>query len=737
MNGLITIATNGECLQRAVALSISAKRFGVPTVLLYARIQPSRYSTFFEEVVDVSKHMPINQSSTHRDRELKKLCYQYSQRYAACAFANANSLVIRDPAPMFRVLSEFGIHTPGGSVVAAKQAWATPSGLSAREVATAVGVGESSPIHTLNSGFLFWTRGHRAEKWFHRFESLFHDILETPQYSATKSVNDALCMSLAFAHLDIPLNFSDSSIGVWDAIDLQLCIKSEKFRCKKGHFWNGHVFHPFIANFGDGAPSALYRECVKYLQDTIEAASLPLFAPKPTGDAPNVLSSFICRAKFDAYSISREEYSAIIRYVKENNICSVLEFGPGASTWAFLEAGCKVVTCESNPRFLKHYRDVFKEYPEVKVIEYKDEAEIEIPQLGSACFDLGLVDGPVGLRPEDPRKFSRLNSSEFTSRRCSKWVLHDSLRPGEQETLRIFREKGWSLRPLAGHPKLTEVSRGLDTSAINSAQHATHKINSSESISYRSYDFSHWSSLPKVSCQCITFGRPELLNEAVESFLRQDYPGVKELVILNDSESVLLECYDDSQIYVENVRRRFRTIGEKRNACCALSTGDVILPWDDDDICLPWRISVTIEKMINRQYSKPSQLWYLGTDGLSIRKSMAHAMGGWSRELFDSVRGYPHIQSGQDQAIEGLFGKTGLRNVTQLTEHDVFYIYRFPGTGSYHLSAHGYGQGYDRAGKFVSENVRQGTYKISPHWKLDYVAMVQDAITSHSGKNGC
>ena len=44
------------------------------------------------------------------------------------------------------------------------------------------------------------------------------------------------------------------------------------------------------------------------------------------------------------------------------------------------------------------------------------------------------------------------------------------------------------------------------------------------------YDFSAWPKLPFVSCQCLTFGRPAMLNEAVECFLRQDYPGPKECV---------------------------------------------------------------------------------------------------------------------------------------------------------------------------------------------------------------
>ena len=37
--------------------------------------------------------------------------------------------------------------------------------------------------------------------------------------------------------------------------------------------------------------------------------------------------------------------------------------------------------------------------------------------------------------------------------------------------------------------------------------------------------------LPKVSCICPTFARVYLLEEAIESFLRQDYKGEKELII--------------------------------------------------------------------------------------------------------------------------------------------------------------------------------------------------------------
>lgn len=247
----------------------------------------------------------------------------------------------------------------------------------------------------------------------------------------------------------------------------------------------------------------------------------------------------------------------------------------------------------------------------------------------------------------------------------------------------------------------------------------------------RAYNLDHWGDeLPRISCQCVTYGRPRLLMEAVESFLRQDYTGEKELVILNDHPEVLIENTGYDEIVVINCPRRFRTVGEKRNACCALCSGRIILPWDDDDIHLPWRISLTLERMTNLHYFKPDRLWYWANGTMSERKPIAHAQGGWSKELFDQVFGYDHIQSGQDQTIERRFEKTGLRATGEITPDETFYIYRYPGTGSYHLSAHGWGHGFHEATRFVNKHVPPGTYPIEPAWKDDYVARAQEAAAA-------
>jgi hypothetical protein len=42
---------------------------------------------------------------------------------------------------------------------------------------------------------------------------------------------------------------------------------------------------------------------------------------------------------------------------------------------------------------------------------------------------------------------------------------------------------------------------------------------------------------PAVSCVCLTYARPHLLEEAMRSFLQREYRGIHELLVLNDSSS--------------------------------------------------------------------------------------------------------------------------------------------------------------------------------------------------------
>lgn len=240
---------------------------------------------------------------------------------------------------------------------------------------------------------------------------------------------------------------------------------------------------------------------------------------------------------------------------------------------------------------------------------------------------------------------------------------------------------------------------------------------------------------------CLTYGRPHLLEESIESFLRQDYPGIKELVVLNDYEQQTLTC-EHLEVKVVNVSKRFRTVGEKRNACAALASHDVLFVWDDDDVFLPHRISFSLQHMHwEKGFFKPSKALILNNGAISGPKAnLFHSGCCFTRELFDRVRGYAHIGSGQDLALEQEFERVlgPGKNYNAIKLEEIFYLYRWSGTGSYHLSSFGRdkaGQttGNDKVADYVHRQVALGKVHVGeialhPQWKCDYSVLAAEFV---------
>lgn len=206
------------------------------------------------------------------------------------------------------------------------------------------------------------------------------------------------------------------------------------------------------------------------------------------------------------------------------------------------------------------------------------------------------------------------------------------------------------------------------------------------------YDFSHWDKLPKVVCACCTYGRENLLPEAVQCFLYQDYIGESHLVILNDQENIKY-TFNHPKVTVINVDKRFDTIGEKRNVCSLTVDSDIILPWDDDDIHLPWRISITVDRMKNHHFWKGDRFWNLGKDVAKYRTPIpcnAPSMAGFSTELFKKVGGYNWMQAGEDGNLQEKFYRLGYKDIGHLNNNEVYYIYRSFESSGYHLTTTAY-----------------------------------------------
>ncbi|HEY8105973.1 MAG TPA: glycosyltransferase, partial [Gemmatimonadales bacterium] len=248
---------------------------------------------------------------------------------------------------------------------------------------------------------------------------------------------------------------------------------------------------------------------------------------------------------------------------------------------------------------------------------------------------------------------------------------------------------------------------------------------------------------PAVSCFCLTYGRPRLLEEAIHSFLRQDYAGLKEMIVLNDYADQVLEL-DHPEVQVINLPRRFRSLGEKMNAAVALASHDLLFPWDDDDVYLPHRLSLSVARFDPGEgFFKADSAWMWSDDRLSgpVRNRF-HAASCWSRALFDAVGGYAAEGSGTDAIFEDQLAARfpGATASYAATPEEIYYVYRWIGTGSHHLSAlgrekPGQNRGYAEVAAAVERQVLggeipRGRVALQPGWKHDYPQLVVDRLAA-------
>jgi len=237
-----------------------------------------------------------------------------------------------------------------------------------------------------------------------------------------------------------------------------------------------------------------------------------------------------------------------------------------------------------------------------------------------------------------------------------------------------------------------------------------------------------------VSCLCLTYRRPPkdqyLLEESIESFRRQTYPN-KELVMVNDCPGQIL-AYDAPDVRVYNLPNRCNSVGEKRNLAVALAKGELLAPWDDDDICLPWRLELSVELLGDADYYSPGMLWVVRSGQMQRQpiKYFAHVASVFSRSGFQAVGGYRAISFGEDLRFdEDLRTYTSLSpysdtNWQELPAGDLFYLYRAGASGNHLSRAHNPFR-WDEIG---SRPIDQGHFTLRPHWRTDYVALTRRQV---------
>ena len=240
---------------------------------------------------------------------------------------------------------------------------------------------------------------------------------------------------------------------------------------------------------------------------------------------------------------------------------------------------------------------------------------------------------------------------------------------------------------------------------------------------------------PAVSCFCSTYGRVHTLEELIESFLRQNYKGKKELVIFNDCELQKLE-FDHPEVMIFNVEERIKPLGKKFNWNIRLCKYDVLCCMEDDDIYLPNHITYAVEHMNNGVFHT-GNAWVEESEGkFHYAGNYFHATHVFNRELFDKVNGYPEIDNCTvDVGIMGRF-REAIGNYSQPTNpEDLTYIYRWATANCYHAS--GWGSNINNVSELAKDvvttqatngDIPVGIVKLNPNWKYDYSAYLPRSI---------
>lgn len=240
-------------------------------------------------------------------------------------------------------------------------------------------------------------------------------------------------------------------------------------------------------------------------------------------------------------------------------------------------------------------------------------------------------------------------------------------------------------------------------------------------------------STPLVTYACPTFGRaarqPHLMNELVYWFTQTTYQNC-ELVILNDCAGQTLVC-DVPGVRVVNTASRIPSLGDKMNELVALAEGEIVIPWEDDDVSLPWRAAQAVRMLAGEwEYWNPRAYWshttadkYFRADG----KGYGHNASAYRRRAF--LNRYEPHSKGHDSAAESWAQKNLNCNPQKITDYgEASYVYRW-GVSDLHLSAFWGSRDLDEL-YLNNDPGPPGVYRIEPRMRFDYPAARERALQS-------
>lgn len=240
--------------------------------------------------------------------------------------------------------------------------------------------------------------------------------------------------------------------------------------------------------------------------------------------------------------------------------------------------------------------------------------------------------------------------------------------------------------------------------------------------------------MPKVSVIVSTYGRWWLLEEMLQSYLKQDYPGHLEMIVVNDAPVELIAppwLPSNRSVEIVNLPEPAPSNPYKRMLGLAHATGKWATYYDDDDLMLPHRFTRQVECVEN-----------LGADYLAC-----HVAGVWQDgrfiEITDNFFFCSHLwlrdrmpldmaerpQHWDDVAAARTLLANGAAEFridrANANPDDVVHIYRWGGGEAHHSGIAGDATALAKERTFKQACMqhprwRTGRVELSPHFHRDY-----------------
>lgn len=243
-----------------------------------------------------------------------------------------------------------------------------------------------------------------------------------------------------------------------------------------------------------------------------------------------------------------------------------------------------------------------------------------------------------------------------------------------------------------------------------------------------------------ISVICPTYGRIALLEEAIQSFLNQNYLD-KELIIVNDHEHITLK-YNHPRVKIINLSTRFPSIGDKRNFCIQQSDGEMIVPLDDDDIMLPNYLDICHERLSKNYWWCGMNSFIFNRDEKKMKMSSALLPNTcvFRREVFQKIQ-FPSASFDENgvfltnlfKKIKGVCSKLELKDIGYVCGFSPSLSASYHTQSMYRLNNEHF---YSHIRTYVDtaqakKNIVFGEIELSPHWEYDYIDSKNEFIKNN------